>query len=103
MRKIIAVALFSVAAVFAVPSVAARATPDINFVHDAALFCRDLDADHSIQGTFDATMRPIRQGIDEEYAASVIEYALLYVCSEYLDEWNAMYERYVGAAKRRLV
>ncbi len=101
MRKIIAVALLSVAALFVLPTPDAHA--DDPFTHDAAMFCRLLDQDHSPAGVLAAIQSPLDAGVTQDTAVAFMEYGLTNLCPEYLDDFNDAYDVYVGGARKRLV
>lgn len=98
--KIVLVAAI-VAALFTAVEIDAKA--DDPFMHDATMFCRLLDQDHSPAGVRAAILSPLDAGVPEDVATSFINYALTNLCPEFLDDFNAAYDLYVGGARKRMV
>lgn len=51
--------------------------------HDAALFCRMIDKDPTVQGMLNATMEMSRQGVSSDDAVNTIVVAIRDYCPEY--------------------
>lgn len=66
-----------------VASAKCHADPYDDRNHDAAIFCRDLDRDHSINGVYLAFGKPLQQGIEKDRVVDTTTYALEAICPEY--------------------
>lgn len=67
----------------------AKADPEDDFVHDAALICRALDRDDSPQGVAAIIQKGLDQGVPYDTMVQTTAYALMYVCPEH----KAAFER----------
>lgn len=82
MKKIITTIGFVIAALALAPS--ANALPRDVLAHDAALFCRMLDADSSPDGIAIAINSMIISGVAEQDRIAIGKYAVQIVCPEHV-------------------